>query len=201
MYEDRIVSGQGFVPGTFPRASSTREAARHARARELVVPDATHISIDRMRQRTQVAERVAEFPPRICRSQTEKQSSQLTILQQQEMSTCFTIAWPSCRMRTSRYCYSATPKGAQLKKLPIFFRTQLTTVKMRLHRAFGGIFPMSARRERTFLGRAGQRSVGTSPLAARDCPRRRAAVGVFELMTLSPLNGAGLGVAVFPTRC
>ena len=120
---------------TFLRAHQQRETLRDAGALESwLYQIATHISIDRMRQRarsaTRFVDKSAEDLPII-----DQKRSPLAIVQQNEMSGCVQtyVAKLSDPYRAVLLLHDAdgltTEETANLLQLP------LTTVKMRLHRA------------------------------------------------------------------
>ncbi len=120
---------------TFLRAHQRSATLRDAGALESwLYQIATHIAIDRIRQRERVAKRIIEQPADELPIEDRKQSP-LQIVGQREMSTCVQryVARLSDQYRAVLLMHDAdgltATESAALLELP------LTTVKMRLHRA------------------------------------------------------------------
>jgi len=95
---------------------------------------ATHVSIDRMRQRTKTTERqvdetVEELPI------ASAQPSPLTVIQQEEMSTCVQRYVASLSDAYKAVLLLCDADGLSAKETAELLQLTLTTVKMRLHRA------------------------------------------------------------------
>lgn len=121
---------------TLLRAHQQRATLRDPAALESwVYQIATHISIDRMRQRARAAERRVDQPLEDLPIADHKSPSPLTILQQGDMSACVQryVAKLSDGYKAVLLLHDADgltgDEVAELLQLP------LTTVKMRLHRA------------------------------------------------------------------
>ncbi len=95
---------------------------------------ATHISIDRIRQRERIAKRLVEQPPEDLPIKDRKHSP-LVIVGQKEMSTCVQryVAKLSDRYRAVLLMHDAD--GLTAAEIASILELPLTTVKMRLHRA------------------------------------------------------------------
>jgi len=119
----------------FIRAHRQRDTLRDSAALESwLYQIATHVSIDRMRQRTKAVERqvdetVEELPI------ASAQPSPLTVIQQEEMSTCVQryVANLSDAYKAVLLLHDAD--GLTAAEISHMLELTLTTVKMRLHRA------------------------------------------------------------------
>ena len=119
----------------FLRAHQQRETLRDPGALETwLYQIATHISIDRMRQRTRSAARMLDKPaedlPII-----DQEKSAFTIVKQNEMSSCLQlyVAKLSDPYRAVLLLHDAD--GLTTEEIANLLQLPLTTVKMRLHRA------------------------------------------------------------------
>lgn len=120
---------------TFLRAHQQLETLRDAGAIESwLYRIATHISIDRMRQRERFAKRLVEEPAEDLPIQDRKQSP-LEIVGQTEMSACVQryVARLSDQYRAVLLMHDAD--GLTAAEIAKLLELPLTTVKMRLHRA------------------------------------------------------------------
>lgn len=120
----------------FIRAHRQRDTLRDPAALESwLYQIATHVSIDRMRQRAKAAEQQVDEPVEDLPIPDSAHRSPLTVIQQDEMSACvqryvakLSDAYKAVLLLCDADGFSAT-ETAQLLQLP------LSTVKMRLHRA------------------------------------------------------------------
>lgn len=120
---------------TFLRAHQQRETLRDPGALESwLYQIATHISIDRMRQRARLATRILEKPAEDLPIIDHKRSP-FTIVQQNEMSSCVQsyVAKLSDPYRAVLLLHDAD--GLTAEEIANLLQLPLTTVKMRLHRA------------------------------------------------------------------
>jgi RNA polymerase sigma-70 factor (ECF subfamily) len=121
---------------TLIRAHRQRDTLRDPAALESwLYQVATHVSIDRMRQRAKAAERHVARPVEDLPIANTAHPSALTLIQQEEMSACvqqyvakLSDAYKAVLLLCDADGLSAN-ETAELLQLP------LTTVKMRLHRA------------------------------------------------------------------
>ncbi len=120
----------------FVRAHRQRASLRDPAALESwLYQIATHVSIDRMRQRAKIAERQVGEPVEDLPIADSTRPSPLTVIQQEEMSVCvqrYVATLPDSYKAVLLLCDAdglSAPETAELLHLP------LTTVKMRLHRA------------------------------------------------------------------
>ena len=120
---------------TFLRAHQQRETLRDTGALESwLYQIATHISIDRMRQRTRSAARMLDIPAEDLPIIDHKRSP-FTIVEQNEMSSCVQlyVAKLSDPYRAVLLLHDAD--GLTAEEIANLLQLPLTTVKMRLHRA------------------------------------------------------------------
>ncbi len=118
------------------RAHRQRDTLRDPAALESwLYQIATHISIDRMRQRTRAAERLADEPVEELPIADSVRPSALTVLQQDEMSACVQryVAKLSDSYKAVLLLHDAD--GLTAQEIAHLLQLPLTTVKMRLHRA------------------------------------------------------------------
>ena len=96
---------------------------------------ATHVSIDRMRQRAKAAERQVNEPVEELPIADPVHPSPLTVIQQDEMSTCVQayVAKLSDTYKAVLLLHDAD--GLTAEEIARLLQLPLTTVKMRLHRA------------------------------------------------------------------
>ncbi len=96
---------------------------------------ATHVSIDRMRQRSRTVQRQVDVPVEDLPIPDQDRPSLLTIVQQSEMSECVQryVANLSDAYRAVLLLHDAD--GLTANEIAGLLRLPLTTVKMRLHRA------------------------------------------------------------------
>ncbi|MGI9103315.1 MAG: RNA polymerase sigma factor [Terriglobales bacterium] len=118
------------------RAHQQRSSLRDPAALESwLYQIATHVSIDRMRQRAKVAERwvnesVEELP-----IADDARPSPLTVLQQEEMSTCVQRYVAQLADGSKAVLLLHDTEGMTGQEIADLLELPLTTVKMRLHRA------------------------------------------------------------------
>ncbi len=96
---------------------------------------ATHVSIDRMRQRMKVADRLVDQPIEELPVADTGHGSPLTVIQQEEMSTCVQqyVSKLSDAYKAVLLLHDAD--GLTAQEIAHLLQLPLTTVKMRLHRA------------------------------------------------------------------
>jgi RNA polymerase sigma-70 factor (ECF subfamily) len=96
---------------------------------------ATHVSVDRMRQRAKAAERQVDEPVEELPIADRAQPSPLTVIQQEEMSTCVQryVGKLSDNYKAVLLLHDA--EGFTANEIAHLLQLPLTTVKMRLHRA------------------------------------------------------------------
>ncbi len=96
---------------------------------------ATHMSIDRMRQRAKAREREAGAPVEDLPIADQRRPSPLAIVQQDEMGTCVQryVATLSDGYKAVLLLHDSD--GLTAEEIARLLRLPLTTVKMRLHRA------------------------------------------------------------------
>lgn len=119
----------------FIRAHRQRDTLRDPAALESwLYQIATHVSIDRMRQRARAAKRQVEEPVEELPI-ADSQPSALTVIQQEEMSACVQryVAKLSDDYKAALLLCDAD--GLSAKETAELLQLPLTTVKMRLHRA------------------------------------------------------------------
>jgi RNA polymerase sigma-70 factor (ECF subfamily) len=121
---------------TLLRAYRQRTTLRDAAALESwLYQIATHVSIDRLRQRARTVERQVNAPIEDLPIADRKQPSPLTIVQQTEMSECVQryVANLSDAYKAVLLLHDAD--GLTADEIAHLLQLPLTTVKMRLHRA------------------------------------------------------------------
>ena len=121
---------------TLLRAYSQRTTLRDAAALDSwLYQIATHVSIDRLRQRARTVERQVNAPIEDLPIADRKQPSPLTIVQQTEMSECVRryVANLSDAYKAVLLLHDAD--GLTADEIAHLLQLPLTTVKMRLHRA------------------------------------------------------------------
>lgn len=118
------------------RAHRQRDTLRDPAALESwLYQIATHVSIDRMRQRAKTAQRHLDEPVEDLPIPDSARASALTVIQQEEMSACVQryVAKLSDGYRAVLLLCDAD--GLSAKETAELLQLPLTTVKMRLHRA------------------------------------------------------------------
>jgi RNA polymerase sigma factor (sigma-70 family) len=121
---------------TFLRAHCQRGALRDPAAlKSWLYQIATHVSIDRLRQRARTVERQVDVPIEDLPIPDRGRPSPLTIVQQTEMSACVQryVANLSDAYRAVLLLHDAD--GLTGDEIAHLLHVPLTTVKMRLHRA------------------------------------------------------------------
>ena len=121
---------------TFLRAHQQRGTLKDPAALESwLYQIATHVSIDRMRQRAKVAARQVDEPVEELPVADSAQPSALSVIQREEMSTCVQryVAKLSDGYRAVLLLHDSD--GLTAKEIAHLLQLPLTTVKMRLHRA------------------------------------------------------------------
>jgi RNA polymerase sigma-70 factor, ECF subfamily len=96
---------------------------------------ATHVSIDRMRQRAKAREREADAPVEELPIADRKRPSPLTVLEQNEMSACVQRCMADLSDRYKAVLLLHDADGLTADEIAHLLQLPLTTVKMRLHRA------------------------------------------------------------------
>jgi RNA polymerase sigma-70 factor (ECF subfamily) len=118
------------------RAHRQRDTLRDPAALESwLYQIATHVSIDRMRQRAKAAERQVEEPVEDMPLPDSRQPSALTIIQQEEMSACVQRYVAQLSDTYKAVLLLCDADGLSAKETAELLELPLTTVKMRLHRA------------------------------------------------------------------
>ncbi len=120
----------------FLRAHQQRDTLRDPAALESwLYQIATHVSIDRMRQHAKALRRRADGPIEELPIADMAQRSPLTIIQQQEMSTCVQRYVASLSDAYKAVLLLHDADGLTAKEIADLLQLPLTTIKMRLHRA------------------------------------------------------------------
>jgi RNA polymerase sigma-70 factor, ECF subfamily len=96
---------------------------------------ATHVSIDRMRQRAKAAERHVGEPVEDLPIPDPTQASVLTVIQQEEMSACVQRYVAKLSDTHKAVLLMCDADGLSANETAELLQLPLTTVKMRLHRA------------------------------------------------------------------
>ena len=96
---------------------------------------ATHVSIDRLRQRTKAAEQLVDEPVEELSIADHALPSPLTVIQQKEMSTCVERYVAKLRDGYKAVLLLHDVEGLTAQEIALVLRLLLTTVKIRLHRA------------------------------------------------------------------
>jgi RNA polymerase sigma-70 factor, ECF subfamily len=121
---------------TFLRAHRQRNGLRDPAALESwLYHIATHISIDRLRQRARAGQRQVDTAIEDLRLANQNQPSQLTIIQQTEMSECVQRYVASLSDAYKAVLLLHDADGLTANEIARLLQLPLTTVKMRLHRA------------------------------------------------------------------
>ncbi len=121
---------------TFIRAHRQRDSLRDPAALESwLYQIATHVSIDRMRQRSKAAERHADEPVEDLPVADSAHPSALTVIQQDEMSACVQRYVAQLSDAYKAVLLLCDADGLTAKEAADLLQLPLTTVKMRLHRA------------------------------------------------------------------
>ncbi len=124
------------VQETFIRAHRQREMLRDPAAMESwLYQIATHVSIDRMRQRAKAAERHVNDPVEDLPIPDAKQPSALTVIQQDEMSACVQRYVATLSGTYKAVLLMCDADGLSARETAELLHLPITTVKMRLHRA------------------------------------------------------------------
>ncbi len=120
----------------FIRAHRQRDTLRDPGALESwLYQIATHVSIDRMRQRARAAERDVREPVENLPIADSIQPSVLMVIQQEEMSTCVQRYVAKLSDTYKAVLLMCDADGLSAKETAELLQLPLTTVKMRLHRA------------------------------------------------------------------
>ena len=120
---------------TFLRAHQQRETLRDPAALESwLYRIATHVSIDRMRQRARSATRTLEKPVEDLPIVDQKRSP-FAIVQQNEMSSCVQLYVAKLSHAYRAVLLLHDSDGLTAEEIATLLQLPLTTVKMRLHRA------------------------------------------------------------------
>ncbi len=118
------------------RAHRQRETLRDPEALESwLYQIATHVSIDRMRQRAKAVERHVDEPVEDLPIPDSTRPSVLTVIQQEEMSTCVQRYVAKLSDTYKAVLLMCDADGLSAKETAELLQLPLTTVKMRLHRA------------------------------------------------------------------
>lgn len=120
----------------FIRAHRQRDTLRDPAALESwLYQIATHVSIDRMRQRAKASERHVNEPVEDLPIADSAQPGVLTVIQQQEMSACVQRYVAKLSDTYKAVLLMCDADGLSAKEAAELLQLPLTTVKMRLHRA------------------------------------------------------------------
>lgn len=120
----------------FVRAHRQRNTLRDPGALESwLYQIATHVSIDRMRQRAKAAERQVDEPVEELPVADAAQPSPLTVIQQDEMSACVQRYVAKLSDGYKAVILLHDTDGLTANEIADLLQLPLTTVKMRLHRA------------------------------------------------------------------
>jgi RNA polymerase sigma-70 factor (ECF subfamily) len=121
---------------TFVRAYCQRSTLRDPAALESwVYQIATHVSIDRLRQRARTVERQVDAPIEDLPIADRDRPSPLTIIQQNEMSDCVQRYVANLSDPCKAVLLFHDVDGLTADEISHLLQLPLTTVKMRLHRA------------------------------------------------------------------
>lgn len=121
---------------TLIRAHRQRDTLRDPAALESwLYQIATHVSIDRMRQRAKAAERHVDKPVEELPIADEAHPSPLTVIQQEEMSACVQRYVGKLPDAYKAVLLLHDSDGLTANEISDLLQLPLTTVKMRLHRA------------------------------------------------------------------
>ncbi len=120
----------------FIRAYRQRDTLRDPAALESwLYQIATHVSIDRLRQRAKAAKRHIEEPVEDLPIPDSTRPSALTVIQQEEMSACVQRYVAKLSDTYKAVLLMCDADGLSAKEAAGLLQLPLTTVKMRLHRA------------------------------------------------------------------
>ncbi len=120
----------------FLRAHRQRDTLRDPAALESwLYQIASHVSIDRLRQRTKTTERQLDEPVEELSLADLDQPSALTVLQQEEMSSCIQRYVGQLSDAYKAVLLFHDSDGLTAGEISDLLQLPLTTVKMRLHRA------------------------------------------------------------------
>ncbi len=121
---------------TFIRAHRQRAMLRDPAALESwLYQIATHVSIDRMRQRAKAAQRQADEPVEELPIADSARPSPFIIVQQEEMSACVQRYVADLADSYKAVLLLSDADGLSAREIAELLGLPLTTVKMRLHRA------------------------------------------------------------------
>jgi RNA polymerase sigma-70 factor (ECF subfamily) len=130
------VEAEDLAQEAFVRAHRQRNTLRDPAALESwLYQIATHVSIDRMRQRAKATERHVDAPVEDLPIPDSAQLSPLTVIQQEEMSTCVQRYVAKLSDDYKAVLLLCDADGLSAKETAQLLQLPLTTVKMRLHRA------------------------------------------------------------------
>ena len=118
------------------RAQRQRDTLRDPAALESwLYQIATHVSIDRMRQRVKAALRHVDEPVEELPIPDSRQPSALTVIQQEEMSACVQRYVAQLSDTYKAVLLMCDADGLSAKETAELLQLPPTTIKMRLHRA------------------------------------------------------------------
>lgn len=121
---------------TFLRAHRQRDSLRDPAAlASWLYQIATHVSIDRLRQRTKTAQRQVDAPAEDLPIADQNRPSPLTIVQQTEMSECVQRYVADLSDSYKAVLLLHDTDGLTVEEISRLLQLPPTTVKMRLHRA------------------------------------------------------------------
>ena len=124
------------VQEAFIRAHQRADSLRDAGALESwLYQIATHVSIDRLRQRAKAAQRQVNEPVEELPIPDATQPSALTVIQQDEMGACVQRYVTQLSDTYKAVLLMCDADGLSAQQTAELLQLPLTTVKMRLHRA------------------------------------------------------------------
>ena len=131
-----VAEAEDLAQETFLRAHRQRNSLRDPAAlASWLYQIATHVSIDRLRQRAKTVQRQVDAPVEDLAIADQKQPSALTIVQQTEMSECVQRYVADLSDAHKAVLLLHDPDGLTAEEISRLLQLPLTTVKMRLHRA------------------------------------------------------------------
>jgi len=127
---------EDLVQETFLRAHKRVDTLRDLGALEgWLYQIATHVTIDRIRQKSRVAERQLEHPAEELTIPDNRQPSALAVLQQTEMSACVQSHVAKLSDGYKAVLLLHDVDGLTANEIAVLLGLPLTSIKMRLHRA------------------------------------------------------------------
>jgi RNA polymerase sigma-70 factor (ECF subfamily) len=131
-----VIEAEDLAQEAFIRAHRQRETLRDPAALESwLYQIATHVSIDRMRQRSKAVERHVDEPVEDLPIPDSARPPALTVIQQDEMSACVQRYVAKLSDAYKAVLLLCDADGLSARETAELLQLPLTTVKMRLHRA------------------------------------------------------------------